>query len=78
MPRGVTWSKRMSIHGGVWSGKGGRVRIETAGGKFKYRIDLLACDVELVNDLVYGGSGLEVLEYGGDGHSGIAKYPCPA
>src|ERR1035437_4199628 len=78
MPRGVTWSKRMRIHGGVCSGDGERGRIKAAGGKFKYRINLFPRDVELLDDFLYGGSGFKVFEHGGDGHPGIAKHPCAA
>src|SRR5579862_1239026 len=65
MPRGVTWSKRMSINGGVWSGDRGRNRIETAGGKFKHRVNLLPRNVELVDDFLYARSSFKVFEYGG-------------
>jgi hypothetical protein len=47
MPLGVTWSKRMSIHRGIYSGGGSRIK--AAGGKFKCR-DLLPCEVELLDD----------------------------
>ncbi len=73
MPLGVTWSKRMSIHGGICSGGGDRIK--AAGGKFKYRVDLFPRDVELLDDFLYGGSGFEIFEHGRHGHSGIAKYP---
>src|SRR5690348_15152936 len=76
MPRGVTWSKRTSIHRGLCSGNGSRVK--AAGGKFKYRVDLFSRDIELLDDFLYGGSGFEVFEHGGYGHPGIAKYPCAA
>src|ERR1700738_1586927 len=57
MPLGVTWSKRMSIHRGIYSGGGDRIK--AVGGKFKYRADLLPCEVELLDDFLYGGSGFE-------------------
>src|SRR5208337_749509 len=47
IPRGVTWSKRMSIHGGVCSGDNRRDGIETMGRKLKNRGNLLPRDVEL-------------------------------
>src|SRR5271165_219167 len=75
-PLGVTWSKRMSIHSGVCS-RGGD-RIKAAGGKFKYRVDLFPRDIELLYDFFYRGSGFEVFEHGGHGHPGIAKHPCAA
>jgi hypothetical protein len=78
MPRGVTWSKRMSIYGGVCSRDGERKRIEAAGGKFKYRINLFPRDVELLDDFLYAGSSFNVFEHGGYGHPSIAKYPCAA
>src|SRR5450631_4415121 len=62
MPRGVTWSKRMSFHWGVCSGDRGRDRIETAGGKFKYRVNLFPRDVELVDNFLDAGSGFKVFE----------------
>jgi len=52
----------MSIHdtGAARCGrKGGRV--ETSRGKFEDRVYLFAGHVELLHDLVYGGSGFEVL-----------------
>jgi hypothetical protein len=48
MQLGVTWSKRVSIHRGIYSGGGNRIK--AAGGKFKYRADLLPCEVELLDD----------------------------
>jgi hypothetical protein len=53
-------------------------RVQAAGGKFEDGLNLLPCDVELVNDFVYGSSGLKVLEDGGHGHAGIAKHPSAA
>src|SRR5438034_1399995 len=55
MPRGVTWSKRMSIQGSV-SNDGEWSRIKAAGRKFEYRINLFARDVELLNDFLDGGA----------------------
>ena len=78
MPRGVTWSKSMSIHGNACRGNGGRDGIETAGGKIKNGVYLFPADVELVDYFLYAGSGFKVFEHGGDGHSGIAKHPCTA
>src|SRR6266496_3872149 len=78
MPRGVTWSKRMSISRGVCSGGGDRDRIKTAGGKFQDRVDLFPREVELLDDFLYGGSGFEVFEHGGYWHTGITKHPCAA
>src|SRR5271155_837410 len=75
MPRGVPWSNRMSINGGLCSGDSGRGSIKATGGKFQHRVDLLARDIELLDDFLYGGSGFEVQEHGGYGHTGIAKYP---
>jgi hypothetical protein len=72
MPLGVTWSKRLSIHRGIYSG--GVDRIKAAGSKFKYRAHLLPCEVELFDDFLYGGSGFEVFEDCGHGHPGIAKH----
>src|SRR5271157_3741852 len=74
IPLGVTWSKRMSIYRGICSR--GRDRIKAAGGKFKYHVDLFQCDVELLDNFFYGGSGLEVFEHGGHRHPGISKHPC--
>jgi hypothetical protein len=51
-------------------------RVQAAGGKFEHGLNLLPRDVELVDDFVYSGSGLKVLEDGGDGHPSIAKDPC--
>src|SRR5450432_1296750 len=76
IPRGVTWSKRMSINWRFCSGD--RDRIKTAGGKCQYRVDLFPSDVELLNDFLNGCSGFEVFEYGRHGHPGVAKYPCGA
>jgi hypothetical protein len=66
----------MSIFGRNGSRLGRRV--ETSSGKLKYRVDLFARYIELLNDFVYAGSGFEVVEHGGDGHPGTAKHPCPA
>src|SRR6266700_2801834 len=60
MPRGVTWSKRMSIHGGVCSGDGDGDRIKAAGGKLKDRVDLFPRDIELLDDFLDGGSSFKV------------------
>jgi hypothetical protein len=76
MPLGVTWSNRMSIFGRIGRCQGRRV--ETSSGKLKYRIDLFARYVELLDDIVYAGAGFKVVEHGGDGHPGVAKYPCAA
>src|SRR5271165_3151230 len=73
MPLGVTWSKRMSIDGGMCSKGGGWIK--AAGGKFKHRVDLFPRDVELLDDFFYCGSGFEVFEDGGHRHPGIAKHP---
>src|SRR5229473_4000616 len=62
MPLGVTWSKRMSIDGGICTGDADRIK--AAGGKFQYRVDLFPRDVELLDDFLYAGSGFEVFEYG--------------
>src|ERR1700691_5837175 len=78
IPRGVPWSKRMSIGRGVCSGNSGWRCIQTAGGKFQYRVDLFSRDVELIDDFLYGGSRFQVFEHGGYGHSGIAKHPSAA
>ncbi len=75
MPRGVTWSNRMSIDRRT-SRSRGCVHRETPGGEFKNRVDLLPRQVELLNDLVDAGTGFQVVEDGGHGHSGIAKHPC--
>src|SRR5271166_985314 len=74
MPLGVTWSKRMSIDGGMCSKGGGWIK--AAGGKFKHRVDLFPRDVELLDDFFYGGPGFEVFEHGGHWHPGISKHPC--
>src|SRR5215472_16998857 len=74
MPFGVTWSKRMSIHGRI--GRGRDRRIEAASGERKHGVDLFPRDVELLNDLVYRGSGFKVVEHSGHGHAGILKHPC--
>src|ERR1700687_4360830 len=76
MPLGVTWSNRMSIFGGIGRCQGRRV--ETSSGKLKYRVDLLARYIELLNDFVYAGSGFKVVEHGGDRHPGTSKHPCAA
>ena len=47
----VTGTRRCSVN---WD------RIKTAGGKFKYGIDLLPRDVELLDDFFYGGAGFKV------------------
>src|SRR6266851_740411 len=73
MPLGVTWSKRMSIDGGICSGDADRIK--AAGGKFQYGVDLFPRDVELLDDFLYAGSGFEVFEYGGNRHPGIAEHP---
>src|SRR6266852_1360607 len=73
MPLGVTWSKRMSIDGGICSGDAGRIK--AAGCKFQYCIDLFPRDVELFDDFLDGGSRFEVFEYGGNWHPGIAEHP---
>src|SRR5712692_7972369 len=78
MPRGVTWSKRMSINRGVCGGGGVPDRIKTAGGEFQYRVDLFPRDVELLDDFLYSGSSFEVFEDCGHGHAGTAKHPCAA
>lgn len=59
------------------SGKGDLDRVKAAGGKFQHRTDLFPPDVELLDNFLYGGSSLEILEYGGNRHPGIAKHPCP-
>ena len=69
-------SKRMSIDARIGGGRGWRV--EASGGKLNNRVDLLPRDVELLNDLVYSGSGFEVIENSGYRHTGITKYPCAA
>src|ERR1700736_4897042 len=74
MPAGVTWSKRTSIRPGTGSGVGDRVK--ATGGKFKHRADLLPGDVELLDDVLDGGSRFEVFEHGGHGHPCVAKHPC--
>jgi hypothetical protein len=66
----------MSIHRGIYSGRGDRIK--APGGKFKYRADLFPCEVELLDDFLDTGSGLEVLEDCGHRHPGIAKHPCAA
>jgi hypothetical protein len=66
----------MSIDRGICSGDPDR--IEAAGGKFQYSIDLFPRDVELLDDFLYAGSSFEVFEYGGNWHTGIAKNPCAA
>ena len=76
MPFGVTWSKRMSIEGGV--GRRWSWSVEAAGGKLKYLVDLFARDVELLDDFVDRGAGFEVFEYGGDGHACVAERSCTA
>ena len=68
----------MSIHRGRLKREGWPDLVETAGGKFKYSVDLLPRNVELVNDFFYGGSSFKVLEYGRYGHTGITKHPCAA
>src|ERR1035441_5270350 len=63
MPRGVTWSKRMSIRPrGFCSRQGGRSK--TASGKFQHRIDLFARHVELLDNFVYRRAGLDILKDG--------------
>src|SRR5437763_16696308 len=74
MPRGVTWSNRMSIDRRTGGSRGWCV--ETPGGELKNRVDLLPRQVELLNDLVDAGTGFQVVEDGGHRHSGIAKHPC--
>src|ERR1700730_6955463 len=76
MPAGVTWSKRMSIHAGTGSWGGDRVK--AAGGKFKHRADLFPRDVELLDDLLDGGSCFDLFEHGGQGSPRVPKHPCAA
>jgi hypothetical protein len=66
MPAGVTWSKRTSIRAEIGSGVWDWVKATS--GKFKYRADLLPGDVELLDDVLDGGSRFEVFEHGGHGH----------
>jgi len=54
----------MSIHRRFRSGDGDRARIEAAGGKFKYRLNLFPRDVELLDDFFYSGSGFKIFENG--------------
>jgi len=53
-------------------------RVEAPGGELKHGVDLFPRDIELLNDLFYGGSGFEVLEHGGHGHAGVLEHPCAA
>jgi len=78
MPRGVTWSNTMRIHRGVCSRDGERNRVKAAGGKFKYRLNLLPRDVELLDDLVYVGSGFEVSNTAETGIRVSRRHPCAA
>ena len=64
----------MSIDCGICNW--GRDWIKAEGGKFKYRVDLFPRNVELLDDFLYGDSGLEVVKHGGHRHPGIAKHPC--
>ncbi len=66
----------MSIFGRIGRCQGRRV--ETSSGKLEHRIDLFARYVELLDDFIYAGAGLKIVEYGGDGHPGTAKHPCAA
>jgi len=50
-------------------------RIQTADGQFQDLDYLLLRDVKPFRNLIYGGSGFKVLEYGGHGHPGFAKHP---
>src|SRR5579872_2761641 len=58
IPAGVTWSNRMRIHRGLRSGNGDRVK--AARGKFQYRLDLFARNIELFDYFLDAGPGLEV------------------
>jgi len=77
MPRGATGSKRIRIGKGSRANRSGG-RVQAPGGEFKYGLNLLPRQVELVDDFVKGGSGFKVLEDGGHGHPGIAEHPCSA
>jgi hypothetical protein len=72
-PRGVPWSKRMSIDGRRRGG-GNWIRLEALSYKLEYGFDLLAGHVELVHDFL-NAHVFEVLEDGGDWHTCILKYP---
>jgi len=48
---------------------------ETASSKFKYSVDLLATDIELLDDFIDSSSGFQILEHSRNGHPGVTKHP---
>ena len=55
-----------------------RWRVEAAGGKFENSLNLLPCDVILLDDLLDARSQFEVFKDSGHGHSRIAEHPLAA
>ncbi len=78
MPDGTPWSKRMRIRrsGGIWLDK--RRCVKAAGREFENCNDLLACNVELLDDFFDVGTGFQVFKNRGDWHTRVLKNPCTA
>src|SRR6266404_4199236 len=64
----------MSI-GGRHRAGGRRWGIKTAGSKFKHRNNLFPRHVEPLHDFLDTCTGFEVLENGGNWHTGVLKHP---
>src|ERR1700676_3624927 len=74
MPLGVPWSKRMRISQSGCSSRNRR-RVETTGGKFEHRLNLLPRYVKLLDDFLYARTRLKIFKNRSNGHPSTAKHP---
>src|SRR5271166_6760155 len=67
----------MSI-GGRCMRRGQDWRSQALRREMQNRVDLIARDGEFLHDFFHGQASFQILEYRGNRHPGIFKYPCAA